>query len=80
MVNTNNFQLSPTVFDFYYQTIKTPEQKRIYSATAHSTPKRCAIYCTALTEQIISNEMRPNTDLRSNNTKTQGTVQTFLNS
>jgi len=57
------------LFDFYYQTNKAPLQKRIYSVTTHSTSKRCAIYCTALSEQIISNEMRPPTDLRTNTTK-----------
>jgi hypothetical protein len=67
------------LFDFYYQTIKIPQQRRIYSVTTHSTPKRCAIYYTALSEQIISNEMRPPTDLRTNN-KTQVTLQIFLNS
>jgi len=68
------------LFDFYYQTIKTPQQRIIYSVTTHSTPKRCAIHCTALSEQIISNEMRPPTDLRTNTNKTQVTVQIFLNS
>jgi hypothetical protein len=68
------------LFNFYYQTIKTPQQRRIYSVTIHSTAKRRAIYCTALSERIISNEMRPPTDLCANTNKTQGTVQTFLNS
>ena len=57
------------LFDFYYQTIKTPQQRRIYSVTTHSTPKRFAVYCTALSEQIISNEMWPPTDLHTTPTR-----------
>ena len=68
------------LFDFYYQTIKTPQQRRIYSLTTHNTHKRCAVYYTALSEQIISNEMRPPTDLWKNTTKKQVTAQVFLNS
>jgi len=65
------------LFDFYYQTIQTPQQRRIYSVTTHRISKRWAIYCTALSEQIISNEMRPPTDLLTNTKKKQGTVQIF---